>query len=415
MKMPLHAFRGKNGNSPKNTLATAILVANAFIWYFYSERFLTETADIAGLSSLEISAVRSLSVLGTVVAALLGVFIIYRFAKRVAFLRCWMLTGVVLSIIPLFINIAILASSILYFASVGIYFGLGMPVSLAYFAATTDVGNRSKLGGTIFFIALLIVVVLGSFEVGGISSNALILAGCEAAGLALTIFLNPDEKEIKQSDKVSYRYIFNNRPFLLYFIPWIMLSLVNYVTIPMVSNLANNISPDLFVIAGSIETVLSGLLTVVFGFFADYMGRKRLVVAGFTLLGLGYASLGLLSGNILGWWFFTAMDGIAWGALYTVFLMTIWGDLAQGKSSEKYYALGFLPFLLSFIMQLLGEYLQPMVTSQAVFSFASIFLFLAVLPLAYAPETLNLKDREFKKYVDKAMRNRLKLETGTKN
>ena len=95
--------------------------------------------------------------------------------------------------------------------------------------------------------------------------------------------------------------------------------------------------------------------------------------------------------------------------------MAIWGDLAQWKSSEKYYAIGFLPFLSSVFMEIIGAYLAPMVSSNstsAVFSFASLFLFLAVFPLAYAPETLNLKDLEFKKYVDKAMHTRLKLEAG---
>ncbi len=40
-----------------------------------------------------------------------------------------------------------------------------------------------------------------------------------------------------------------------------------------------------------------------------------------------------------------------------------------------------------------------------IFSFASVFLFLAVLPLIYAPETLPeklMKDRDLKSYVEKA-------------
>ena len=40
-----------------------------------------------------------------------------------------------------------------------------------------------------------------------------------------------------------------------------------------------------------------------------------------------------------------------------------------------------------------------------IFSFASVFLFLAVLPLIYAPETLpekNMKERELKTYIKKA-------------
>jgi hypothetical protein len=40
-----------------------------------------------------------------------------------------------------------------------------------------------------------------------------------------------------------------------------------------------------------------------------------------------------------------------------------------------------------------------------IFSFASVFLFLAVLPLIYAPETLpekTMKDRDLKSYIEKA-------------
>jgi hypothetical protein len=41
------------------------------------------------------------------------------------------------------------------------------------------------------------------------------------------------------------------------------------------------------------------------------------------------------------------------------------------------------------------------------FSFASFFLFLAVIPLMYAPETLpekTIKDRELKSYLEKAQK-----------
>jgi exosortase/archaeosortase len=128
------------------------------------------------------------------------------------------------------------------------------------------------------------------------------------------------------------------------------------------------------------------------------------------MLGFGYASLGLFSGNIWGWWFFAVADGIAWGVFSIVFVMSVWGDLAHEKSSEKYYAIGFLPFLFSFFMQLLAPYVSLNVPNLAVFSFASVFLFIAVLPLAYAPETLNLKDREFRSYVEKAMQAKLQHE-----
>jgi len=90
-------------------------------------------------------------------------------------------------------------------------------------------------------------------------------------------------------------------------------------------------------------------------------------------------------------------------------LMTIWGDVAMGRSSEKYYALGSLPFLFSLFIQFsIANFISSAVLPTAVFSFASLFLFLAIFPLAYAPETLlNLKERELKSYVEKAKRLRL--------
>ena len=63
-----------------------------------------------------------------------------------------------------------------------------------------------------------------------------------------------------------------------------------------------------------IEFVLMGISGAILGFFVDSKGRKRLTVAGFALLGVGYAILAFTQGNIVGWWIYTFIDGIAWGA-----------------------------------------------------------------------------------------------------
>ena len=94
------------------------------------------------------------------------------------------------------------------------------------------------------------------------------------------------------------------------------------------------------------------------------------------------------------------------GVAFSVFFTVLWGDLGENYEKEKYYALGGLPYLLSNFVSLLinpmeGYYLR------AAFSFASFFLFLAVIPLMYAPETLPekpMKDRELKSYLEKAQK-----------
>ncbi|MCL6579519.1 MAG: hypothetical protein K6T73_09070, partial [Candidatus Bathyarchaeota archaeon] len=71
----------------------------------------------------------------------------------------------------------------------------------------------------------------------------------------------------------------------------------------------------------------------------------------------------------------------------------------------KFYALGGLPFLLANFVSILIRPYASAISPTAAFSFASFFLFLAVLPLMYAPETLpekKIKERELKEYVEKA-------------
>jgi MFS family permease len=403
-------FTRKFETNPKTAAVSAVLVADAFIWYLYSGRLLIDVVG-AGISG----SVQGVNVLGTVFAALLGATLSSRLKGRIMFLRYWMLAGIFLSLIPIVVDITGAAASMVFFAAMGVYFGLGMPVCLAYFAASTETVNRSRIGGLVFFLTFLGVFIIGILQITNLAANALILAICKLAGFLLIFTLKPKETPIlPQKAGASYRGILSNKVFLLYFTPWIMFLIINYISAGTVAQ----ISPGMWQISATIENLLSGIFVLVFGFFADYMGRKRLVVAGFILLGVGYASLGLLQQTtfaLIGWWFYTVVDGLAWGLFYTIFLMTIWGDLSQSANSEKYYTVGFIPFLLLPFMDNFGFYLAQanVISAGAIFSFASVFLFLAVLPLAYAPETLNLKDREFKTYKQKALRVKVKVDGET--
>jgi len=324
-----------------------------------------------------------------------------------------MLAGCILSLMLFGINITSFQTLIVFSILIGAYFGLGMPTCLGYFAAATEAGNRARLGGVTFLFTFLGLFLSFAMGIEGIMLSAIILAFIKSAGLLMLLLLKPDEKQIGQDERLSYNSIFTSRPFLLVFIPWLMFSIVNYTAIPMV----NEIGDKLEIIWGSlvglspiIENATAGLFAVVFGFFADFIGRKRLLLAGFSLLGLGYAVLGMGLGmgstNIYAWWFYTIADGVAWGVFFTIFIMTIWGDLAHGQSSEKYYAIGSLPYLFSTFMRFfIPEIIPDWSEKSLVFSFASFFLFIAVLPLIYAPETLpekKIKERELKGYLEKA-------------
>jgi len=397
---------GKIGTSTKAAVVSVVFVANAFAWYLTAARSLTDIADNGGFSSTEVLVLWGLSIIAIAVSALFSVYISNQTKKRTSFLRYWMLAGIAISLLPLLFDLTQLNILTAFSVMQGIYFGLGMPACLAYFAASIKPENRARMGGLTFFAIFATVLLLRIFESESILLNAIVLASFKGIGLAIVTALKPVEPEIAKHDQPSYQSILGSRQFLLYFVPWTMFSVVNYMAGPIAAKVAPADFSQYYTL---IENVLAGVFAVVSGFYGDRIGRKRLVVAAFTLVGLGYGSIGLFNENVYAWWFYTFADGIAWGAFYTLFLMTIWGDVAMGRSSEKYYALGSLPFLFSLFIQFsIANYVSSAVYKTAVFSFASLFLFLAILPLAYAPETLqNLRERELKSYVEKAKRLKL--------
>ena len=98
--------------------------------------------------------------------------------------------------------------------------------------------------------------------------------------------------------------------------------------------------------------------------------------------------------------------GIAGGFILVLFIMVIWSDLSHSSASDKYYALGVFPFFAAMLLDIaIGQYIIDNIFDQTLFSLTAFFLFLAILPLVYAPETLpekNLKERELKNYLNNA-------------
>jgi MFS family permease len=201
-----------------------------------------------------------------------------------------------------------------------------------------------------------------------------------------------------------------DKQFILYLVPWVMFCLVNFLEVPIVGTVVGKDLEFLIIVA---EYGIGGFSALIFGRFADSVGRKRIIILGFIIVGIGYAILGLFSGFSISWYLYMVLDGVAWGIFILMFYLVIWADLARNRAKEKYYLIGVLPFIVSGYIQILfTPYVESTLISVA-FSLASFFLFLAVLPLLYAPETLSEKEIEKKrlsKYLDDAKRVKQKHE-----
>ena len=392
--------------------ASIVLISNAFIWYsivftrYFGSNLLDKFAYELALS------VWVSHFVGVVLSAIIGAKLIDRFQRRSDFLTIWMIFGMLSTLSLLWIDsggiIGILLLSLIF----GVSFGLGSPVSMGYFADCTTVENRAKLGGLTMLVSGLGVFLLGAAADGNMILQPIIPTIWRGIGLLIFLIVKPLKRSLEKEKKVSYQAILNQRQVMLYLIPWLMFSLANYLGISiqhkaLVDMLgSSNAATEQLKIFHTIEGVLAGAFSIVGGLLSDSIGRKRVTIFGFVQLGLGYAVLGIYHMSLFTWYFYTIVDGVAWGIFSLIFITTVWGDLSHGASSDRYYAVGGLPFFLSNLANLLASsYIAEIIQLQAIFSLAAFFIFMAVIPLMYAPETLpekKIRERELRKYVQRA-------------
>jgi MFS family permease len=397
-------------NIPAKTVAPAmILVLNSLAWFTLTAALLDDLFTRLNLPNGEILVLFGLYYAGIAVSALFGALLFPR--SRENSLLSWMLFGTIMTAVLATFQGNSYPVNVLLCGLLGLSTGMGLPSTLAYFGDTTAVENRGTYGG-ITWLAVGIGTLALFFIVGLVdpSMQFVALAVWRATGIILFFIFVKLRGKLQMSNSVSsYRNILNRRDVTLYLLPWIMFSLINFAESPILKSVFQDSSSTI----GVAELAISGVFALVGGIFGDFVGRKRVVITGFIFLGIEYAILSLFSGVPISLYVYTILDGISWGLFASVFFMTIWGDLAETKQKEKYYVLGGLPYLLAGFIPVVVE---PLVQGQQIstvtaFSLASFFLFVAVLPLMYAPETLpekKIKERELQDYVERAKKTKEK-------
>ena len=395
---------------PVKEFAPAVaLVLNSLVWFALLTPALSTLIDNMSLAPTENIILHGIYYAGIAVAAVVGAFVFP--GRRETYLLSWMLFGCIVTALPLLVTSEQLYLNAIMLILAGISVGLGLPSTLAYFADTTAVENRGTYGGitwsTVGLSILIFAVALNTFDIP-LPNTLLALAVWRVAGL-LVFFLLVKISGKPQSSQPKPRYgtILRRRDVMLYLLPWIMFSLINFTEAPILGKVFGESQQ----IIGVVEFAITGIFATVGGIMGDLVGRKRVVITGFIILGIEYAVLSLFAGFTASWYVYTVFDGIAWGMFASVFFMTLWGDLAENNQKEKFYVLGGLPYLLAgFLPVVVKPFLSTIETTTA-FSLASFFLFVAVLPLMYAPETLpekKMKERELRDYVERAKKTKEK-------
>lgn len=403
----LRKFLGESGIDQKDFFTVCILLLNVFGWYYMTLTLInnilsgltvTYTQNFVVWAAYYVSSVGA-GIVGSVLSKKIG---------RLNFLYSWIIAGVVTSSLPAIFNSFTLTHLIIISILLGISFGLGMPSCLAYFAECTIVENRGRIGGIILLITNLGAPLLAiPFLTFSLPVNSIIVAIWRGSGLVI-FFLKPKEFLISKMKNASFASILRDKSFFLYFISWFMFCLVDRFEKNILTHFLTEEMPNLLNVMDIVEPIIGSIFMLIAGLLCDWNGRKRIVLYGFVALGLSYAIIGFAPSLPISWYFYFLVDGVAWGMFFVIFILILWGDLSQSGNREKYYTLGSIPFFLSSIIPLLVdssliESIEPITA----FSLASFFIFVAVLPLMYAPETLperKIELRHLKKYTQKAMK-----------
>ncbi len=391
--------------SQKDFWIVFILLFNVLTWYY----MILTIMDSAPTNLTNVSTFRTIFYIAIIGSSIAGSLLSEKI-ERLSLLYSWMILGIVSSFSLIFIYNVTIGHLSLIFLLLGISCGLGIPSCLSYLADYTLIENRGRVAAVIFLLinlsAFPIAILFMTFD---LTINSIILTIWRGLGLFLLVLSKPKERILSEKKKTTcFTSIFHDRSLILYFIPWLMFSLVDNVEKVV---LGDFFGTEFLRLTLTIEPLIAGFSMLIGGILLDRIGRKRVVMYGFVSLGIAYAMIGMAPTITATWYLYLVIDGIAAGILLLIFILILWGDLSQHGAREKYYAIGNTPFFVRQIVPFLLTSVIASVPANAAFSIASFFLFVAVLPLMYAPETLPEKKiqlRRLRSYLEVAKRIREK-------
>ncbi len=284
----------------------------------------------------------------------------------------------------------------------GISFGIGFPSGAALFADRTDLENRGKFSGLLVLCTFLLIsvgtIAIEVFHIGFLSL-ILLMVLLRSTSL-LTLVMDPCNKA-KLKD-VTWSAILKERTIILYLVSWIIFNLVSgfsnfiYPSLPQTSEYVEAVG-----IGNLFQFVAVATLSIPSGLICDRVGRKQPIIFGTVMFGVSFAMVAIAPTPLIIVLQETTF-GIAWGFCMVAYL-AIPGDLSRGRSQEKLYALNtILPFIFYMLTSTLPANLNKGIPVNILSPILSILLFVSVIPIVYAEETLPqsiLNKRKMRKHL----------------
>jgi MFS family permease len=390
----LQRYLGEHNIGNRSLFVITILFISVFGWFYITLPIMSKLIDNLGVNDYRL-AIWGTFYLSIIVTSIICTFLSKRIDRQ-KYLYIWIVFGTAISFLPAILTNVdfwqVWSVSFLLGAS----FGLGMPSFLAYFADCTVVENRGRVAGITFLIANVSVALIGiSSNTFSLVTISMIFAFLRAIGLII-FFQKPEKTALSKqiTSNISFFSIVRDRSFLLYFVAWFMFPLIDKFESTLIIPYLERWNEQILTNMSIVEPLVATFSILIAGLLCDLIGRKKIVLSGFVAIGIAYCLIGLNPSSEIFWYMYYLVDAIAWGIFFLTFVLIIWGDLAQTQNSIKFYALGSIPFFLS---SLIPEIVNVSIDVTSTFSIAGFFLFVAVLPLVFAPETLPEKKMELRR------------------
>ena len=283
----------------KETAPAFFLLLNTFVWYLLIYFTLTTLFSQHQFinQSLYLFAVYFL---GMAVAAIVGSKFPVR--TRDNLLNTWLLLGALATFLLIVISSSNPIINGLIIIFLGGSIGFGLPSCLSYFAKVAAIEKRGLIGGAIWSAVGLSVLVLGlMISVVGTLYVIIILGVWRLLGGIGFLLLNRKHEKIEDQKplghlQISYLTLLRKKEILLFLLPWVMFNVINFAEKPMLQNFFGVTQYSLVEFA---EFIFIGIFAFIGGILADVGGRKRLIIAGFVMLGFEYAALSLFSSSVI--------------------------------------------------------------------------------------------------------------------
>ncbi len=385
----------------RKLLAVTSLFSSSFAWFFVFYRYSDELLA-PGLLPYTFWHILGLILLllSIAISALIGSVAAGKINRR-KFVFLWLVTGILASVPILFFHGK--EYLVIWGTVAGLSFGFGFPSCQAYLAESTIPEERGRVAGLgilVTFILVIFAFLLKAVFILEATSLLLLLIGIRSLGF-LSFLLDPIERV--ENEAKPWRVVLGSRDFNFYLLAFILF----LIAAGLVSLLWQAVpSTEEYEAASESGQVLRLLVlcvsAIIAGVAADRVGRKKPIVFGTIMLGVAYAIVGLFTTADT---FFATLilSGLAWGIIMVLYLV-IPGDLAFPGSTERFYTVGWvLPLMLYIGVEgsgsLIGVYPIDIFST-----ILSIILFVSVLPVLFAVETLSeskIRERKIREHTEK--------------